>query len=815
MAKSRESAEKKTVKKSTAPSKKAASKANGKAASKNTGEKKAAAAKTKTESNAKKSTTKKAAVTKTSKDAEPKKTASKTATTKKTAVTKTKRKDDVSRQIEESNHEIYALLKNNSQSNLYDQQPVNNPQEDAKKKRIRNIAGASAVLIAIIFGLIFLIRGCVNSSQSQNKERQNIIRLAEKYMEKEQYDSAMDLLNTLLIQDPEDKEVNELLDKLIELKAAQERANAANFTVINGQTGPGSYDINIDTSAFKETFDSMSRELNAANEANAKNQEQLNRLLEAQRQEEKERQAQAQALEQQKKAEEEELAKQNKKVQAEIQKVNELIQQGNSKLNAGNQQDALKKYKEAVACLPISQGEPKFSGAKYAEIASNLYEAAEREKIPDAKAVLMQNAVTYAQKAVEKDPANAKAHFILAMNAENSKDAATAENELELAVKNDPNNYLYYYYLGRRQQINKKYSQARSSYTSSIKLNPSSSETEKDIHASSYFNLGLTCNRISLPKDALAAFRKAYGINPQHAKAYLEEARLLRKSFNDLDGSINAYNKVLNIEPDNMSALKECGSAYAEVGNYAKAENCFRRVIAKLGTTQDPMTYYNLSTVLYNQAKVTDALKYALEAYNTKDVFKASAEKAMIVYQYALCTEKAGDKTTAISLYKEVLTLNPSHTKAKINLGIMFMEMVPPDVDTALSFLTGAYQEDKTNFEVNNNIGNAYLLKKDYTNAVNYYLNASKIKPKDTEVKINLAKAYTEFGDFDNAKIIYVEVINQNPNSYDAYIDLAKVCIALKDTISAEGYLTALQNKKPEYRTSEVKALLDTVRPKN
>ena len=304
MAKSRESAEKKTVKKSTAPSKKAASKAKGKAASKNTGEKKAAAAKTKTESNAKKSTTKKAAVTKTSKDAEPKKTASKTATTKQTAVTKTKRKDDVSRQIEESNHEIYALLQNNSQSNLYDQQPVDNPQEDAKKKRIRNIAGASAVLIAIIFGLIFLIRGCVNSSQSQNKERQNIIRLAEKYMEKEQYDSAMDLLNTLLIQDPEDKEVNELLDRLIELKAAQERANAANFTVINGQTGPGSYDINIDTSAFKETFDSMSRELNAANEANAKNQEQLNRLLEAQRQEEKERQAQAQALEQQKKAEE-------------------------------------------------------------------------------------------------------------------------------------------------------------------------------------------------------------------------------------------------------------------------------------------------------------------------------------------------------------------------------------------------------------------------------------------------------------------------------------------------------------------------------
>lgn len=841
MAKSKETTEKKTVKKTSASSKAASSKASAKTASKKTSEQKTSASKAKTESSGKKSTAKKTSAAKSSKTAETKKPSTKTAAAKKTSsrqaapakktssesaapkksVSQTKRKDDVTRQIEESNRQIYALLQNN-QANMYYNQPVNNQQDDEKKKKIRNIAIVSAVLLAVIIGLIFLIRGCVKSSSPEYKERQNIIRLAEKYKDKQQYDNAMDLLNKLLIQDPDDKEVNDLLDEIIELKAAQERENAASFTVINGQTGPGSYDINIDTSAFKETFDSMSRELTAANEANAKSQEQLNRLLEAQRQDEKDRQAQAQALEQQKKAEEaqrkaaeEELAKQNSKVQAEIQKVNELIQQGNSKLNAGSNQDALKKYKEAVACLPISQGEPKFSGSKYAEIASNLYEAAEREKNPETKALLMQNAVTYAQKAVEKDPANAKAHFILAMNAENSKDADTAEKELELAVKNDPNNYLYYYYLGRRQQINKKYSQARSSYTSSIKLNPSSSETERDIHASSYFNLGLTCNRLSLSKDALAAFRKAYGINPQHAKAYLEEARLLRKSFNDLDGAINAYNKVLNIEPDNMAALRECGSAYAEAQNYVKAENCFRRVIAKLGSTQDPMTYYNLSTVLYNQSKVTDALKYAQEAYNTKDVLKTPAEKAMIVYQYALCTEKAGDKTAAISFYREVLTLNPSHTKAKINLGIMFMEMTPPDVDTALSFLTGAYSEDKTNFEVNNNLGNAYLLKKDYTNAVNYYLNASKIKPRDTEVKINLAKAYTESGDFDNAKVIYVEVINQNPNSYDSYIDLAKVCIALKDTISAEGYLTALQNKKPEYRTSEVKALLDTVRPKN
>ena len=119
------------------------------------------------------------------------------------------------------------------------------------------------------------------------------------------------------------------------------------------------------------------KELSAANEANAKNQETINRLLEAQRLQEQEKASQAKALEAQKKAEEaerkakeEELAKQNKKNAEKIAKINDLINQGNANLNTGKSGDALKKYEEAVKFLPIDQGEPSFSSSKYA---SNAY----------------------------------------------------------------------------------------------------------------------------------------------------------------------------------------------------------------------------------------------------------------------------------------------------------------------------------------------------------------------------------------------------------------------------------------------------------
>lgn len=772
----------------------------------------------KTSKTASKTTVSKAAKSVSKKPAERKTAASnstqKKAVSKTTASKTSKKSVNSNRNTEVTNEEIKALW-SVPQADYEAQQKENEMTIRRNDRQFFMKAGVCIAIVLLI--LILIIRGCSNGQKSLSmsaKERQNTISVVKKYMDKGQYDSARDLLNKLLIENPDDEEVNALWEDLIKQIEALEKDS--NTVIVNGgQSSQPNYDISIDTdgitNAFRETIDTMSRELSAANEQNAKNQEALNRLLEQQRQDEAERKAQEKALASQKKADEErqkakeeELAKQNKKVADKIAKINELINQGTQSLNTGKSDQALKRYEDAIKLLPIEQGEPAFSGAKYSEVASNLYDAAERETNPQNKTVLMNNAVKYAQKAIENDPNNAKAHFILAMNAENGKNAALAEKELELAAQNDPNNYLYYYYLGRRQQINKKYTQARASYNTSIKLNKN--------FESSHFNLGLTCKQLGLNQDALTAFRNAHSVNPNHAKAYLEEARILFRNYNDAAGAIKPYEEVIRIEPDNVNALKECGSVYASLEKYAKAEELFKRAVSKLGTTEDPLTYYNLSTVLYNQNKTEEALKYAEKAYSTKGVLKKNKEQAMVVYNYALITEKNGDVTKSISLYREVLTLDENHSKAMTNLGIMFLEMNPPDVDSALSFLTKAYSLDSNSFEINNNLGSAYLSKKDYANAINYYLKAVKINPKDNKVRTNLAKAQAEAGEFDSAKITYQEVIKQKPDNYDAYIELAKVCIALKDTISAEGYLKALQAKKPEYRTSEVKSLLETIK---
>ena len=161
----------------------------------------------------------------------------------------------------------------------------------------------------------------------------------------------------------------------------------------------------------------------------------------------------------------------------------------------------------------------------------------------------------------------------------------------------------------------------------------------------------------------------------------------------------------------------------------------------------------------------------------------------------------------AIELYKEVLALDPDNAKTKTNLGVMFMAMNPPDADMALAFFLDAYKVEKS-FELENNLGSAYLAKKDYQNAITHFQNALKKSPKDQTVRFNLAKCYAEAGDFENAKTCYLDLLNADPNNYDSYIELSKVYIALKDTANAQGYLKILQQKNPTYRKSEVDSLL-------
>lgn len=679
----------------------------------------------------------------------------------------------------------FAALKN----------PAPSSDDSKKTKSVAVIALLAAVVVALLLLLgLFVARGrFVGGGAQSAKQRENTLALAQKYLEKGQFEDAMRLLNELLQADINDKEADELLDKAIALKKESEAQNAA----------PQNANFNFDTDGIA----------NALREQNERNQEAINRLLaEQNRSANESARVEEEALERkaaeeqrkkedaERKAKEEALAQKNKELKAKIDSVNNKVLAGKADLNTGNIDSALSNFEQASGQLPLSEGEPEFSASKYSEIACALHDAASSEKDDGRRERLNSAAIQYVNKALANNQNDPASHYILGMNYIEDGDWEKAQKELSVAIQNDPDNYLYYYNLGRAQFRLRNFTAARSSFESSVKYNKNFDPA--------YFNLGMTCQRLKLNKDALAAFRNAHQVNPNYSRAYLEEARILNAAFNDSKGALDAYKKVIELDPVNTQALNECGSVYAGMGNNAEAENCYRRAIALLKPgDKDPITYYNLATALFNQNKLPGAQSNAKIAYEQMDALKRNSDKAMVVYNYALIEDTLGNADKAITLYKEVLVLDPSNTKTKTNLGKMFMNMNPPDADAALSFYLDAYNTSPS-FELENNLGSAYLTKKDYPNAITYFQNAIKKNPKDNTVRFNLAQAYSGAGDFDNAKTTYLEILNADTSSWDTYIEVAKVFIALKDTANAEAYLKILQQKNPTYKKAEVDALL-------
>lgn len=680
-------------------------------------------------------------------------------------------------------------------------------------------------------------------------EKKNTMSLVNLYYSKGEYDRALDKLELILMKNPEDKDALEFMEKIIAAKEKSSDGGAAGSNINSNVS------VTLDTDglelAMKSSIDSMKSELEKNNrELNRQLEEsnrELNRQIEKNNEEaEKNRKAMADLMKKQqeqaavekarqekliaqqkaaeeerkrieevkkkeeadRKAAEELLMKKNAALKKEISGVNDEIQRGKSALNSGSIASAIESFKKAVGLLPVGDGdpsvEPAFSAAKNTEIAELFYDAAQKASSAEDKKQLEELAVEYAKSAIELDPKSSSSQYILGMDAYAKKDYRSALQYLTKAVENNNSNSLYYYNLGRVQFQMKKFTEAKYSFATSCQLDSK--------YAPARYNLGVTNKRLNDTKSALADFRKAHEIDSQHENAYLEEARILVK-MNDYAGAISAYKNVIRINNTNRNALNELGTACSSAKKYEEAEDSFRQSLALLPSgSEDPLTYYNLSTVLYNENKMADALSYAKKAYESCGQLSDNGSRANIVYNYALLCEKAGKIEDAIVKYGEVLKYAPKHLKTQINLGAMYMNMTPPEADTALSLFLKAYEIDKNNFEVNNNLGSAYLAKEDYKNAILYFQNALKLDSKNNDVRFNLAQAFASDRQYDNAITTYKELLKTSPENYDGYIELAKVFMAKGDNDSAAKYLEFVQIKKPDFKKAVIENLLRTIK---
>ena len=429
----------------------------------------------------------------------------------------------------------------------------------------------------------------------------------------------------------------------------------------------------------------------------------------------------------------------------------------------------------------------------------NLFNSYEKADSNSEKQAVLAKALPISEKVISSGKNNPKAHFFMSRDDYNNRRYNDAIDELNKSIALE-DNYLYYHELGKLRYMSKDYEGAIKAFKKACQLNAN--------FAPSRYNLGLSLVKVNKIDQGLSCYKQAVAINPNYVQAHLGMARLYKqvRYYND---AIKSYKKAIEIDPKNIPARMDLGVIYNERGDFDEAIDVYNDALQYLSEGEmQTIIKYNLSIALFHKGDYDKALAVAKESYDEKDYLKDASSKSNVVYNYGLIYETIGKTDEAIDLYKEAISIYKSHIKAKVNLSVIYMKQENPDMEEIFRLLNEAYVVAPFNYEVNNNMGNAYVLNGDYNTAIVYFETALDANPNDQVVKQNLANAYLKAEDYENAEVIYLEILKKSPKNWQANLDLAKVYIQLQDRESARKYLEYIKNNKPDFKPEEVNGLL-------
>jgi len=226
----------------------------------------------------------------------------------------------------------------------------------SRKKLIILISSGAVLVALIVLGIIFFVKGKKDAggagnaitSQSDGR-RQNIIKLAKNYIEQGEYDRALNLIDSLLIDNSDDNEAKNLQRQV--LQTDRQKGSDA-VTEMQRQLLEEQRRQNEN---FSVNYQRASSDLAAADaEAAAA------------------RRAAAEEEAARKKAQEDELAKVSRQLQEQMRKVNELVADAKARLNSGDLPGADRLFSDARKAMP--EKEPRFESQKLADMADAYYE---------------------------------------------------------------------------------------------------------------------------------------------------------------------------------------------------------------------------------------------------------------------------------------------------------------------------------------------------------------------------------------------------------------------------------------------------------
>lgn len=453
---------------------------------------------------------------------------------------------------------------------------------------------------------------------------------------------------------------------------------------------------------------------------------------------------------------------------------------------------AIDEYRQAIAADPTSE-----------YLTSGLAELYSRTgRIRDA--------VSEAQEILKRDPQNLEAHRLLGhiylrslgdMQGGNGSDDVLklAIEQYEEIIKLDPSSVDDHMMLGRLYQADNQLGKAEDEEKTAVKLAPDSEDAVMAL-AMLYDEQGETTKAA----ETLAAVPE----NSRSAKLYA----VLGATYDqqkDYPKAIDAYRHAVELDRDNLDAIRGLADALLNDGQTAKALEQYQ-VIAD-ANPEDARTYIRIAEIYRKQGKLDLALQ------NLKKAQSMVKESEQISYELSEIYQAQGRYDDAASelqnLLKSSEKADNKYTQEEQDNRAIFLERLgsvyrdggneQAALDTFQKMLALGDENAKRGYQ---EIIDTYRDAKQWQKATDEAKEATGKLPKDNELKMVYASQLADMGQADSAVQQVKSLLHGGPEDREVYINLSTMYGRLKrwpDVDAALDKAEQLSTKQEDKETVE------------
>lgn len=169
--------------------------------------------------------------------------------------------------------------------------------------------------------------------------------------------------------------------------------------------------------------------------------------------------------------------------------------------------------------------------------------------------------------------------------------------------------------------------------------------------------------RYNLPDQAIEYLNQALALDSSYAQAYnlLGFAHFQQKNFGD---AAAAYQKFLELAPNDSKARVSLGVVYEELGKVDLAEEEYKKAD---GIDGNPEAGYSLAKLYYGQKKLEPALEYVAKslAKNNRSVPALNLQGVIL--------NQMGKYAEALASFQNAVRIDPKDVNLNVNLGIAYI----------------------------------------------------------------------------------------------------------------------------------------------